>query len=199
MAFYNKIKWVLGILMVFFLIVATNLIDKNNFVRVRDSVVTIYEDRLIAKDLIFKMLKTIHQKETAVTSSDSAFFNQTNIKVNNNLQALISRFEATKLTAEESKVFSDLKENVQLLLDSENRFLNSGFSDRSQVVNQITIIKENLDDLSKIQLNEGNKQMLISKRAVDTVELFTQIEIYMLIFLAVLVQIIVMYKPKDNA
>jgi len=53
MAFYNKAKWILGILMVFVLIIATNLIDKNNFLKVRDSVVTIYEDRLVAKDLIF--------------------------------------------------------------------------------------------------------------------------------------------------
>lgn len=66
MTFYNKIKWVLGILMIFFIIIATNLIDKNNFVRVRDSVVTIYEDRLIANDLIFEMLKSVQQKEVAI-------------------------------------------------------------------------------------------------------------------------------------
>ena len=63
MGFYNKLKWILGILMVFVLIIATNLIDKNNFVRVRDSVVTIYEDRLVANDLIFEMLKSVQEKE----------------------------------------------------------------------------------------------------------------------------------------
>jgi len=57
MRFYNKVKWVLGILIVFILILATNLIDRNNFIRVKDSVVTIYEDRLIASDLVFEMFK----------------------------------------------------------------------------------------------------------------------------------------------
>lgn len=199
MAFYNKLKWILGILMIFVLIIATNLIDKNNFVRVRDSVVTIYEDRLIANDLIFEMLKSVQQKELAVSLSDSTFFQNENTLVNDKLQSLISRFEQTKLTSEEAKVFKDLKRNVQLLITSENEFLNSDYSDNSQMVNHIESLKSNLNDLSKIQLTEGNRQMSISKRAVDTVELFTQIEIFILVFLAVLIQIIVMYKPKEKA
>ena len=59
MAFYNKLKWILGIFVVFLLIVATNLIDRNNFVRIRESIETIYEDRLIADDLIFELSKKI--------------------------------------------------------------------------------------------------------------------------------------------
>ncbi|PKP42222.1 MAG: chemotaxis protein, partial [Bacteroidetes bacterium HGW-Bacteroidetes-12] len=45
----------------------------------------------------------------------------------------------------------------------------------------------------------GSRQMSISKRALDTVELFTQIEIYVLVFLAIVIQIIVMYKPKEKS
>ena len=199
MTFYNKIKWILGILMIFVLIITTNLIDKNNFIRVRNSVVTIYEDRLIANDLIFEMFKTVHQKELAVTTSDSTFFHNQNLKVNDNLQFLVSRYEQTRLTSEEAKVFEDLKGNVQSLINSESRFTNSDYSDNSQIINDIEKLKNNLDELSKIQLDEGSRQMSISKRAVDTVELFTQIEIYILVFLAILIQIIVMYKPKENS
>ncbi|MER3374191.1 MAG: MCP four helix bundle domain-containing protein [Allomuricauda sp.] len=199
MAFYNKLKWILGILMIFVLIIATNLIDKNNFVRVRDSVVTIYEDRLVANDLIFKMLKSVHQKEMAISVSDSIFFNTQNPKVNDTIQSLISRFEQTKLTSEEAEVFNDLKRNVQSLSDSESQFKKSDYVDNSQVLDHIENLKTNLNDLSKIQLNEGSRQMSISKRAIDTVELFTQIEIYILVFLAILIQIIVMYKPKEKS
>jgi len=52
--------------MIFILIIATNLIDKNNFVRVKDSVVAIYEDRLIANDLIFEISNSIREKEVAL-------------------------------------------------------------------------------------------------------------------------------------
>ncbi|GAA3790077.1 hypothetical protein GCM10022271_23010 [Corallibacter vietnamensis] len=193
MTLYNKIKWVLGILMIFVLIITTNLIDKNNFVRVRDSVVTIYEDRLIANDLIFDMLKLVQEKELAVAMADTTFFKVKNAAVNTSLQALISRFEETKLTQKEAQVFTDYKTNIQGLIDSENN------ASSTKLIKHFERVKANLNDLSKIQLNEGSRQMSISKRAVDTVELFTQIEIYMLVFLAIIIQIIVMYKPKEKA
>ncbi|MDO7136102.1 MCP four helix bundle domain-containing protein [Algibacter lectus] len=199
MGFYNKLKWILGILMVFVLIIATNLIDKNNFVRVRDSVVTIYEDRLVANDLIFEMLKSVQEKELAVAISDSTFFDSKNSKVNHNIEALVSRFEETKLTSQEENVFTDLKQNVKLLVDAETKFLNSSYADNSMVIKHIESLKTNLSDLSKIQLTEGNRQMSISKRALDSVELFTQIEICILVLLAIVIQIIVMYNPKTKS
>ncbi|WP_159020579.1 MCP four helix bundle domain-containing protein [Algibacter sp. L3A6] len=199
MGFYNKLKWILGILMVFVLIIATNLIDKNNFVRVRDSVVTIYEDRLVANDLIFEMLKSVQEKELAVAISDSTFFDSKNSKVNHNIEALVSRFEETKLTSQEENVFTDLKQNVKLLVDAETKFLNSNYADNANVIKHIESLKTNLSDLSKIQLTEGNRQMSISKRALDSVELFTQIEIFILVLLAIVIQIIVMYNPKTKS
>lgn len=198
MAFYDKLKWILGILMIFILIITTNLIDRNNFVRVRDSVVTIYEDRLIADDLVFEMLKKIHKKELAIASSDSIFFNQENPQVNKSLNALVSKFEETKLTAEEVIIFKDLKQNLQVLMEAEQKLTTTNKM-QSQVNHQLQSLKSNLNDLSKIQLSEGSRQMSISKKAIDTVELFTQIEIYVLVFLAIVIQIIVMYNPKNKS
>ena len=83
MAFYDKLKWILGILMIFILIITTNLIDKNNFLSVRDSVITIYEDRLIADDMVFEMLKNIHKKELAMASKDSIYFKNENFYLQN--------------------------------------------------------------------------------------------------------------------
>ncbi|WP_340064797.1 chemotaxis protein [Ascidiimonas aurantiaca] len=198
MEFYKKIKWILGILMVFVLIVTTNLIDRNNFVRVRDSVVTIYEDRLVAKDLIFDIAKSVHKKEKAAIKSDSLFFLKENVLINEDLQEFLSRYQQTRLTDEEGKIFDDLKGNLALLEKAEIAFVRSEFVQKKPLMDQIFHVQNNLDDLSEIQLDEGKKQMSISKRAIDTVELFTQIEIYLLIFLAIVIQIIVMYSPKEK-
>ncbi len=196
MSFYNKLKWILGITLIFVLIIATNLIDRNNFLRIRDAVTTIYEDRLIANDLIFQMLTSVHQKQLAFNTTDTLFFNKQNDKVNAVLQSYVMQFEKTKLTDEEAEVFADLKKNMDRLFSTEKQFLASNFSTLLQVNQQIDLVITNLNTLSAIQLNEGKKQMSISEGAVESVELFTQIEIYILIFLAVLVQLIVMYKPK---
>lgn len=199
MKFYNKVKWILGILIVFVLIVATNLIDRNNFIRVKDSVVTIYEDRLIAKGIIYDMSKLVHEKELATTKSDSLFFTDNNNQINNRLNELILNFEQTKLTKEEEQVFSTLKDDILALNKAENRYVKSNFAEKPRYLNQIQIIKKDLNALSDIQIDEGKRQMSISKKAIDTVELFTQLEIYLLIVLAITIQVIVMYKPKNES
>lgn len=199
MKFYDKFKWIIGILMVFVLIIATNLIDRKNFVRVKDSVVTIYEDRLIANDLIFKMTQLVHEKEIALVSSDSSFFKQENAQVNEDFQKQISRFNSTKLTPEETKVFSSLEQNFTALKKSEIKYSTSAFSNQGDLRKEINNIKDDLEDLSKIQLSEGGRQMSISQQAIDIVELFTRIEIFSLVLLALVIQIIVMYRPKGKS
>jgi hypothetical protein len=198
MAFYNKIKWVLGILMVFVLIIATNLIDRNNFITVRDSVETIYKDRLIANDLIVEMIKLVQEKEVAVALSDKTFFNKKNASVNEDIQNLVERFEETKLILEEGQVFENLKDNFEELQKAETSFVSSGLGENNDLSNHIAEMKSNLYDLAKIQLNEGRRQISISRKAIDTVELFTQMEIYLLVFLAIIIQVIVMYNPKEK-
>lgn len=198
MNFYDKVKWILGILMVFVLIITTNLLDRNNFIRVKDSVVSIYEDRLIANDLIFEITNSIKQKEIAIVTSNADFFKLTNESENKNIEFSIERYEKTKLTSEERLVFDQFKANIDKLKIKESQFVQNGMDDKSNLLKLLFEIDENLHDLNKIQLNEGRRQMSISQKAIDTVELFTQIEIYLLVFLAIVVQVIVMYNPKKE-
>lgn len=198
MSFYNKVKWVLGILVVFVLIIATNLIDRNNFLQVRDSVISIYEDRLVAKELIFEISNAIQEKELAVAKSDTAFFVERNQQVDKDIQDLVARYELTKLTTEEAKTFAEFKNNLELLKKAESAYMESDFTQKENYIDQISNVKENYYDLSKIQMVEGKRQVWISKKAIDSVELFTQLEIYVLIFLAIVIQIMVIYKPKED-
>lgn len=198
MGFYNKLKWILGILMVFVIIVSTNLIDRNNFIRVRDSVITIYEDRLVATDLIFEMSEAVHTKELAIALADSIYYTNQNKEANQEVGELISRYESTRLTENESKIFNELKTNLEALKTLEITYINSRFKQKDLLNQRISELKQNLSELSKIQISEGKRQMSISKKAIDIVELFTHIEIYLLVFLAIIIQIIVMYKPKKK-
>lgn len=198
MTFYNKIKWVLGILVVFLLILATNLIDRNSFLRVRNSVVSIYEDRLVAKGLLFDMSSLVHEKEVAVAASDSVFFLKRNARINTDMEELALRLETTKLTTEEKGVLKELKNSLTTLETTETAFIQSDFVQSAALMNQLAAVKKKLRTLSKIQLQEGKRQVAISQQAVDLVELFTHLEIYMLIAMAILIQVIVIYRPKEE-
>lgn len=198
MKLYNKIKWVLGILMVFFLILATNLLDRHNFIRVRDSVVSLYEDRLLAKGLIYELSRSIQEKELALVTADSMFYKSRNQEVNTDIENNLISFENTKLTYREEKLYNNLKTDFEKLKAMENRFVKSGYEREEQLREHIEQVKTDLYELSKIQLVEGKRQMAISQQAVNAVEVFTHIEIYILIILAVIIQIVVIYKPKED-
>ncbi|WP_397446644.1 MCP four helix bundle domain-containing protein [Polaribacter sp. R77954] len=199
MTVFDKIKWILGVLIIFVLIITTNLIDKDNFTRVKDTALTIYEDRLIAKDLIFKVSNKINTKEVAIISNNLDFFQNENKSLNKEIDNLLFSFEQTNLTTEESYVFNDLKEQINALKTLEKPHLKkSNSAYHKSYLNIILQIKKNLINLSEIQLREGARLMAVSKKALSTIELFTQIEIYFLVFLAVIVQIIIIYNPKKK-
>lgn len=198
MDFGNKIKWVLGILMVFILIVSTNLIDKRNFTRIKDSVETIYEDRLIADDLLFEMLRSIQLKQLAVANGDIAFFSKKSETENKKIYEYIARYEKTKLTKEEELKIKELKDHFLALRNSEKKIAKTELNNNKELITILSAIDDNLYELSKIQLKEGKQEMYVSNLVINEVELFTQIEIYLLIFLGILVQIIVIYNPKQK-
>lgn len=198
MTLFNKIKWTAGILLVFAIILTTNLIDKNNFNKLRYSVVTIYEDRIVANDLIFEILLSIREKEIALAIPDSTFFLQRNDKINEGIKNLLEKYEQTKLTNKELKFFDNLKDELKNLESLEKEFINSSFRNDVDLQNIINEIVRNLYDLSKVQLEEGRRQMALSNETMETIDLFTQIEIIFLILMAVLVQIIILYKPKQD-
>ncbi|MFT6827218.1 MAG: hypothetical protein ACJA2S_005405 [Cyclobacteriaceae bacterium] len=198
MKFLDKVKWILGISVVFFSIIATNLIDRMSFERVKDSVVAIYEDRLVAKDLVFELSLYVQEKEVANASNDFVFFNKRNKVVNDSIEQLTIKFLRTEMTEREARVFNDLQLNLVKLKGLESSIDLEQEVEKGDFKIQLVRIKENLHDLSKIQLIEGKRQVFLSERAMDTVDLFTKLEILVLIILAVLVQIIVIYRPKQS-
>lgn len=198
MTFIAKLKWVLGILLVFIIILATNLIDRHNFNRIHNSVVTIYEDRLIASDLILEVSRLLQEKELAMYGADSGFYAEESKNIDIKIEALLDRYDQTRLTLKEKKVYDALKQDLVELRTAEDAFVQSGFKNTGSLRPTFTSLKFNLKELSKIQLSEGSRQMGISQKAIDSLELFTHLEIYVLLLLAVLIQIIVMYKPKQS-
>lgn len=196
MSILNKVKWIIGVLLVFGLIIATNLIDKKNFKQIRDSVVTIYEDRLLAKEIIFDISRTVHEKEMALALADTGFFNNRNAEINEQLEKDIEKFGQTELTRPEKYEFKELRRNLNLLQKAEKDLVESNFESRESAREKVEEIKQNLNKLSGIQISEGKKHLFLSERAADSIDLYTQLEIYFLIALAIIVQIIILYNPK---
>ncbi|ADR21078.1 hypothetical protein MATR_12920 [Marivirga tractuosa] len=195
----DKIKWILGILIVFTLVITTNMVDRSNFSRMNEAVESIYEDRLVVKDLILKISNDIHQKEIAAIKEDEDFYTDQNKQINSEIEAHLASFEQTKLTSKEEKFLNDFKRHLDDLRTLEMNYVQSNFTKDPALEDLFQIIKRDLKNLAEIQLREGTRQFEKSRKAMDTVELFTQIEIYIMIFLAIVIQLIIIYSPKRNS
>lgn len=198
MTIFSKIKWVASILLVFFIVLITNLIDKGNFNRLRNSVTTIYEDRMVASDVLFELSVLLHKKEIAVISSDLLYFQKESGKTNHDIDGLLERYEQTKLAQSERAIYSSLKEELNNVKKVEENYKVSDTKGKATLLKSINKIDQYLQDLSKIQLREARQQMFISDKAMERINLFTQVEIVFLIIMAILVQVIILYKPKDS-
>lgn len=179
--------------MVFTIVLITNLIDKDNFRKLSDAVTTIYEDRIVASDLIFEMSRIIQAKEIAVVTGDTAFFHNKNDALNREIDLLTESYEETNLTKKEEFVFELLLEELKSLRIHEQKYQGEVTADLRKSLDSIN---GHLYDLAKIQLQEGRRQVFISDQAKYTLDLFARGEIIFLIIMAILVQIIILYKPK---
>lgn len=195
----NKIKKVISILLVFFIVLSTNLVDKKNFNRLKESVTTIYKDRIVASDLLFDISLLIHKKEIAIISSDSLFLEKRN-NINDQINGYIAQYEQTKLTGKEEASFENLKSELNELNKLEKSFTYSTTNNNhKELLQRIEIISLHLKNLSKIQLNEGKQQMFMSHKAMKAIDIFTQIEIIFLVLMAIMVQIIIFYDSKKKS
>lgn len=192
----NKLKWILGITLIFTLILATNYIDRNNFRRIQESIETIYEDRVVAQQLIFEMSLILQHKVQRSLLPDTVGSYAQNSADQIAMKNLLDRFHQTRLTPKEALTLDNYQDDLARLenmeingISNDNRMAYTGLLEK---MNQHILV------LSQIQLDEGKRQVHISERVVRSIDLLTTYEIYFLAFLALLIQILVLYKPKSN-
>ncbi|WP_421750283.1 MCP four helix bundle domain-containing protein [Croceimicrobium sp.] len=194
MKILTKIRWIASILLVFIVVLLTNLIDRENFNRLSYSVTTMYEDRIVASDVLFELSRIIQKKEIAIYTSDSLYPLEQKAKLDSQINELLNKYRQTKLTSKENFIFQQVEEELQTLQKLESKAPNT-FS--KETLKSIETIDHQLVELSKIQLQEGKRQVFASEKVKDSINLFTQGEIIFLVLMAILVQIIILYKPSS--
>lgn len=191
----SRFKWSFALSLFIIIIIATNYVDRHNFEKLQNSITTIYEDRLVVNDIIFELNLLLQEKEMAVIEANTAFFKAENKRLNQEIKDLVERFKATQLVPDEASTLTEFEENLQTLyrLETEMGQPNASSLKLQQHLNRL---ETNLYKLSKIQLEEGRRQLFIGKKAVASIDLYTQMEVYILILLALLLLFTLFYHPK---
>lgn len=192
MTFFNKLKWIIGVLMIFVLILGTNLIDRKNFIKVKDSLTSIYQDRLMASEILFNASDELHHIKAQLIVDDSLKRMKELQSSINKLDQLIVKFDKTSLVKSESDILFHFKESLNEIKENVK---SKEEINQNEFIHSIDELQFNIKELNGIQLTEGRKQLSKGERAVETIAFFTQIEVYVLIVLAIVILVIIMYQP----
>ena len=198
---FSKLKSIVALVVVFLLVLATNLMDKQHFEVVERALTTVYEDRLLVKDYLFKISRQLQKKQEALHLAELAEIQQTNNLSNTAIDSLIGKFASTAMVAHEESYFERLKRELAVLEKYESELLvsdNQGVSSEyiRQLDEQHLEVNEILDVLFEIQINEGKRQIDYSNQAIDRSNLMTKLEIGALIAIGLVIQIILLYRSK---
>ena len=195
----QKTKIALLFAAIFVLILSKNYFDRKNISDLGNTFTAVYEDRLMAESYIFQISDHLYGKKILL---DKSFKNTADADATlaceseEKIQVLIADFAKTKLTAQESAVFSNLKSNISELHRYEhnlNAALNNGIRDaglKNAWDEHFQRTMSDLNDLSGIQVQEGKELNANSERIIAQNTILTQFEFGMLVLIGVMIQVL---------
>jgi len=189
----EKIKIAMALTVVILLVLITSMINKNHFTKLQESFTSVYEDRLLVENYIYKLSRELNKKRMTIYNR-SEESNEAN-KSDQRIDVLISNFQNTTLTAEESTVLEDFVEQTKVLRQIELEYKNSTDDQvdtlHTALEEQFDILSADLSRLSEIQLEEGKKLMEASTSIVTNSHLYSQLEIILVIGIGLVIQMLI--------
>ncbi|WP_420578247.1 MCP four helix bundle domain-containing protein [Ekhidna sp.] len=203
LSFAQRIRAGAALAVVFLLIIATNLIDKNHFRIVKENLTTVYEDRLLAKNYLYRISRHVQQKKEVLQSADNDESGELHLAINDSIGMFMDKFASTKLTERESLRFESLQKNIQALKKFENTSVTSESITPEAPISTnseqyFEAVFQDLDALFKIQLEEGSRVISSSNQTIQSSDLITKLEIGALIIIGFLIQLLIFLKPLKS-
>ena len=182
----------------FLLVLASNRLNQRNFSTVEQSVNSVFEDRLVVQEYIYRLNNLFHKKELALAKNEGNTGSPTQ---SSDIETILSDFEKTELTTKESKYLADLKKSyTELQLMEENLLTNKGANAelKGKISSRLARINNNLDELSEVQLYEGRQLTQRSQRSLGMNQLLSTLEIVFLVIIGILFLLIVFHREKPS-
>lgn len=205
----KKIRAMLIIGVLLLLIYVKNLIERQAFKDISNTFTEVYNDRLVVEGYIFHISEKLFQIQKLVDHCDLGYdYSKVVDEIANHEQtilAIVRDFEATKLTEIENGFLTDFKKIIVNDLSIKN--YNLLYSDtagvnQSQVMiydQKITQARRDLENLSKIQLEEGEKLIRKAKAQINRSQIWAQFEVALLIVLIIVLYILLFRKSEEHS
>lgn len=183
---------IIGLLMLLFY--GKNLTERQAFKNISNTFAEVYNDRLVVEGYIFRISENLFRIQKLV---DHCNINYDYSKVvdeiathEKNIMVIVTAFEKTNLTENEEQYLADFRGIIENDLQIKNYSLlysdSSGVNlDQVKLYDQkISKAQQDLDNLSKIQLEEGEKLINKANIIINRSQIWSQFEVALLIILA---------------
>ncbi|MFC5624467.1 MCP four helix bundle domain-containing protein [Algoriphagus winogradskyi] len=189
---------IIGILML--LIYGKNLTERQAFKSISSTFTEVYNDRLVVEGYIFRISENLFKIQKLVDHCDMGYDYSSVVNeiatYEKNIIEIVKDFEQTNLTKNEEQYLTDFKSIIETDLQIKNYSLL--YSDSSGVnINQVKLYdqkiskaQQDLDNLSKIQLEEGEKLINKANIIINRSQIWAQFEVALLIILALAVYLL---------
>ena len=195
---------IIGLLMLLFY--GKNLTERQAFKSISSTFTEVYNDRLVVEGYIFRISENLFKIQKLV---DHCNINYDYSKVveeiaNHELEIkdIVDDFEQTNLTNQEAAYLADFSAIIENDLQIKNYSLlysDSSGINKSQVQlydQKISIAQRDLDNLSKIQLEEGEKLINKANIIINRSQIWSQFEVALLIILGLSLYFILFRNKK---
>lgn len=195
----NKFGASMVLLALCLLVLLSNYLDRLHTKNVKNSISTMYEDRLIAEDYILKMTRNVYQIREILTSDKSDTLKANAVgKLTSDFKSTYAIYCKTKLTQTEKTTANELIGNFRKLeqMISNDKIVASFSTDK---------ILSSLNKLSEIQLNESKLIMQQVESQYATIKASSQFAFTIILIILIVLQVMVFsgdsliptFKPKD--
>lgn len=178
-----------------------NLLERRSFKQISSTFTEVYNDRLVVESYIFDISERLFQIQKLIDHCDLDYdYSKVIEEISKNeteILGIVVEFEQTQLTPEEATYLADFKKIISEDLSIKNYGLiysDSSGVNREQVKiydQKISRARRDLDDLSKIQLQEGEKIISKAKTLINRSQIWAQFEVALLIILVIVLFLLI--------
>lgn len=195
----KKLQAIAVISVLLLLIYGKNLTERQAFKSISKTFTDVYNDRLVVEGYIFQISDRLFSIQKLIDHCNMDYdYSRVINEIDGHekgIMDLIVDFEKTNLTIEESDYLTDFKKIIENDLSIKNYDLL--YSDSSGVNTQqvklydqkIALAKKDLENLSKIQMDEGQKLISKAKVQINRSQIWAQFEVALLIILIIVIYV----------
>lgn len=190
------------------LLYGKNLLERQSFRSISSAFTEVYNDRLVVEGYIFEISDDLFLIQKLIDHCDIDFDYSRVINEitahERSILATVEEFEKTNLTEQEASYLSDFKAIVErdlVIRDYDLLYSDSSGVNLAQVKiydEKISQAREDLQNLSKIQMDEGEKIISKTKILINRSQIWAQFEVALLIILVVVIFLLLFKKTERD-